>query len=294
MTDQNAMDRGARAEALLLRFTVEAHRRKWDYDRGLDDDGQPIKSEAFDALHRLGEEMRVELEKLRAAPPVQAPADRAALRDRIAEALADADGWKWAPGFKGESPTWHGYQARADAVLPLLPAPVDRAELDSLGREADRLRKAWVEMRDRAERIEAEVERLRTDRAAVLTPAERTMLTYALDQAQEHIWSRDGFTDEDQAAVTSLRRLVAGCPQCGDTGACNGGPCPLRPAAEAQPAEAWDVPDARPGTTDHTLTQRRAATVDPAMCPRCKGDNQEAFELCAKCAAEAQQDGAQS
>lgn len=41
-----------------------------------------------------------------------------------------------------------------------------------------------------------------------LSHAERTMLTYALDQAQEHIWSRDGFTDEDQAAVTSLRRMA--------------------------------------------------------------------------------------
>lgn len=28
-----------------------------------------------------------------------------------------------------------------------------------------------------------------------------------------------------------------------------------------------------------------AATVDPAMCPRCKGDNTEAFELCGSCAA---------
>jgi hypothetical protein len=74
------------------------------------------------------------------------------------------------------------------------------------------------------------------DRAAVLSKAERTMLTYALDQAQEHIWSRDGFTDEDQAAVDSLRRM----------------------ADEAQPADAWDVPDARPGTTDYTLGQRRS------------------------------------
>ncbi|CAM5601910.1 hypothetical protein [Streptomyces coeruleorubidus] len=58
-------DRAAMAEALLLHFTAEAHRRKWAYGRGVDDDGVPIKSEAFDALHRLGEEMRVELEKLR-------------------------------------------------------------------------------------------------------------------------------------------------------------------------------------------------------------------------------------
>jgi hypothetical protein len=46
------------------------------------------------------------------------------------------------------------------------------------------------------------------DQAAALSEAERTMLTYALDQAQEKIWSEDGFTDEDQAAVTSLRRVA--------------------------------------------------------------------------------------
>ncbi|MEU8756251.1 hypothetical protein AB0C88_37765 [Streptomyces chartreusis] len=50
----------------------------------------------------------------------------------------------------------------------------------------------------------AEVRRLR-DEAAPFTDSERTMLAYALDEAQEHIWSRDGFTDEDQAAVDSLR-----------------------------------------------------------------------------------------
>lgn len=74
-------DRGAKAEALLLRFTAEAHRRKWNYDRGLDVDGQPIKSEAFDALHRLGDEMNAELHKLRATPTAAPPppADRAAV-----------------------------------------------------------------------------------------------------------------------------------------------------------------------------------------------------------------------
>ncbi|GHI91304.1 hypothetical protein [Streptomyces olivaceus] len=48
-----------------------------------------------------------------------------------------------------------------------------------------------------------------------LSPAERTMLDYALDQAQERIWSDDGFTDEDQAAVDSLRRLTADQPAAG-------------------------------------------------------------------------------
>ncbi|MGW5616235.1 hypothetical protein [Streptomyces sp. NPDC003877] len=56
-------------------------------------------------------------------------ADRAELRDRIADVLAAADGWKWAPGFKAESPTWHDYQARADAVLAVLPPPVSRADV---------------------------------------------------------------------------------------------------------------------------------------------------------------------
>lgn len=48
---------------------------------------------------------------------------------------------------------------------------------------------------------------------AVLSDAERTMLAYALDQAQERIWSEDGFTDEDQAAVDSLRRIAAEAQQ---------------------------------------------------------------------------------
>jgi hypothetical protein len=65
-----------------------------------------------------------------------------------------------------------------------------------------------------------------TDRAAALSPAERTMLRYALDQVQKHIWSRDGFTDEDQAAIDSLRRVAD----------------EAQPAAEARPPRhAWRV-----------------------------------------------------
>ena len=73
-------------------------------------------------------------------------------------ALAEVDAWHTA----GEQP--------AEAAAPS--APADRAaEIDSLAREADRLRKDWVEMRTRAERVEAEVERLRVDRATVLREA---------------------------------------------------------------------------------------------------------------------------
>jgi hypothetical protein len=44
--------------------------------------------------------------------------------------------------------------------------------------------------------------------AALLNETERRMLAYALDETQEKIWSEGGFTDEDQGAVDSLRRLL--------------------------------------------------------------------------------------
>jgi hypothetical protein len=47
------------------------------------------------------------------------------------------------------------------------------------------------------------------DRTAVLTADERAMLSFALDLAQDRIFYSEGeFTDEDQAAVDSLRRMA--------------------------------------------------------------------------------------
>jgi hypothetical protein len=45
-----------------------------------------------------------------------------------------------------------------------------------------------------------------------------------------------------------------------------------------------DAPAVALARSAEWASQQRAATVDPAMCPRCKGDNSEAFELCATCA----------
>ncbi|MFH9816170.1 hypothetical protein [Streptomyces sp. NPDC017230] len=56
------------------------------------------------------------------------PADQGALLDLIADALADTEGWQWAPGFdKTQSPTYQGYLRQAAAVLPVLPTPADQA-----------------------------------------------------------------------------------------------------------------------------------------------------------------------
>jgi hypothetical protein len=108
-----------------------------------------------------------------AAPAVQAPAtDQTALRDRIAEALAreDAHNTGYDHGFAASYGADDETDGFVDAVLAVLPAP--------------------------------------TDQAAELTEVERKMLEYALALAQDKIWSLDGFTDEDQAAVHSLRRMA--------------------------------------------------------------------------------------
>lgn len=225
-------------------------------------------------------------------------ADRAALRDRIADALADAEGWQWAPGFnKSQSPTYQGYLRQADAVLAVLLAPADRdadevdadtvanraaqvitamgADVRELKHSRDRYRAAWRNARrraavlsaeitrrapllgeyaaqianlrtmyaasearvsdliderdqlatdyaeeraerkvvqDKAARARAEVERLRADRAAVLTDNERQFLRFALDLAFDRMVSDDGFTDEDEAALKRLRRMADETP----------------------------------------------------------------------------------
>lgn len=46
-------------------------------------------------------------------------------------------------------------------------------------------------------------------RAAALDDHERQFLTFALDLAADRVLSEDGFTDEDDAALASLRRMAA-------------------------------------------------------------------------------------
>ncbi|MGK9463963.1 hypothetical protein ACSLFT_28615 [Streptomyces sp. G6] len=171
------------------------------------------------------------------------PADQTTpLRDRIAEALRTTR----RTGYEGKADHGtHRYDARCalcagdvdaltDALAAaVLPAPADRATI--LREAADVLadlraasepeggytggydrgtRDALLVGETKLRRVADETATTETQ-AATLTPAERTMLGYALDQAQERIWSEDGFTDEDQAAVDSLRRLTAEQPAAG-------------------------------------------------------------------------------
>lgn len=175
----------------------------WSVDVGLTDAGLSALREAL-------------------VPSAVEAGDRAALRDRIAAAIRRAP-------FEELRSDWSEPNGPlkitalvddlADAVLPVvLSEPTDQAaaELASLAVNAgralqDEKRHYQIACEENA-RLRAEVERLRADQAAVrataLSEPERTMLRYALDQAQEAIWSQGGFTEEDQAAVDSLRRLA--------------------------------------------------------------------------------------
>jgi acyl carrier protein phosphodiesterase len=51
-----------------------------------------------------------------------------------------------------------------------------------------------------------------TAAAPVLSDAERRFLSFALDLAFDQMCSGDGFTDEDDAALASLRKLANGEP----------------------------------------------------------------------------------
>ncbi|MFM9656797.1 hypothetical protein [Streptomyces scabiei] len=178
------MSRAAKAEALLLRFTAEAHRRKWNYDRGLDGDGVPVKSEAFDALHRLGEEMRVALEELRRVPAavsVPPPAPRA--DDRAAVCIC------------GHTEAQHFEDACITEVTGC-----DCG--DFLTGEA--AREVIARWRDAA--IQA-----RADRAAILTEAADEAETVAESLRKHHEFERStGALD----VMTELRRLAAAPGPC--------------------------------------------------------------------------------
>ena len=117
------------------------------------------------------------------------------------------------------------------AVLAMLPPAADRAEWDALCRDTGRLRKASAETVDRAERIEAEVQRLVNIRAAVLREAADGFNRHAAQIL-------DGVGDKAVFVAKALRDQAAVWSEAAET--------LRRMASEAQP----DTQDAKPWLTD--------------------------------------------
>ncbi|MFI6854526.1 hypothetical protein [Streptomyces sp. NPDC050416] len=163
-----------------------------------------------------------------AAPAVQAPAaDRDAATagfvlwlDASDGSVPTHDGVQWPDGIVtihhrhfGITTTHHSAEAACQAahgkqgrIVWPEPAPTDRAEWDALASDTDRLRKAWGEMRDRAERIEAEVQRLTTDRAAVLREA-----AAHLERQADQLWASGSRAHTVMYAdAAELRRMADG------------------------------------------------------------------------------------
>ncbi|OUD03338.1 hypothetical protein [Streptomyces swartbergensis] len=190
-----------------------------------------------------------------AVPAAVPPVDRAALHDRIAAALAreDARTCGWGHGFLDRYGADAETDGFVDAVLAVLPEPADRAEWDALCRDADRLRKDGVQLRARADRIDAMVQQLCADRAAVLLEAADCAEIVALRLRMKH---DVGAANGAYEVMAELRRMAAeaqtgteaparDCPACeagiGHSEHCPtpethkwGCGCHTDPAAEAQ------------------------------------------------------------
>ncbi|WP_405883586.1 hypothetical protein OG747_36405 [Streptomyces sp. NBC_01384] len=186
-TNPQADDLAARLEAVLTeRFTELGNPFSEMRRHEEGPDGWP-------ASHPVGPRHVAEvLRELLAAPAPaapSAPADRAELRDRIAEALARLDAEKWRTEIPAKDhPFWQMYLAQADAVLAVLPEPADRAaevanlrtmydaataRENDLINERDELRTAWDSLaRCTAEDAEALVE---VGRLVGLSLGERTV-----------------------------------------------------------------------------------------------------------------------
>lgn len=162
-------------------------------------------------------------DKIRDALHSAVTTDRTALRDRIRRAVCEAEGFGWDTDMLEPDE----YGEVADAVLAVLPAPVDRAaveaERDSLGREADRLRKDWVEMRAQTERAEAVLARIGQMADAweqrlpevIRTPAVVSAIRAAIPGMYAHVGFRleDVLNEADEAQQPETQ--ASGCASCG-------------------------------------------------------------------------------
>jgi hypothetical protein len=153
-----------------------------------------------------------------------APADRAALRDLAADALADAEGWQWAPGYdKAQSPTYQHYLRQADAVLAVLPEPADRAAI----------------LREAADGFDAHAEQLLRgidDMAAFVAKAlQREAATWR--EAAEKLRRMAGEAQQPETQAPCCSDPTCRCNQVNAAGRCDCAKWDSAPAVEARQAD---------------------------------------------------------
>ncbi|MDX2658278.1 hypothetical protein PV402_39520 [Streptomyces scabiei] len=145
-TDHPSRRAGLRDE---IARALEAADYRMDMRRG------DLADAVLPVLYREWPWLRAEAED--AASVVVPAADRAALRDRIAAALARLDAEKWGVEIPPKDhPFWRMYPMQADAVLSVLPAPADRA-----AEEHSALKRAHVALAEQAGRDQAALARVR-------------------------------------------------------------------------------------------------------------------------------------
>ncbi|MGW6741705.1 hypothetical protein ACWGDX_13420 [Streptomyces sp. NPDC055025] len=171
------------------------------------------------------------------------PADRAALREHIAEAFARYD-WNVAPVFRSVNPNADHY-GLADAVLAVLPEPAADRGADQTA-EIERLRTehaTWRKLgRRNLERAHEENARLRTDRAAVLREA-----IAAVEDPQQRARTTTGLGLGWEAARDVLLRMAAEAQQ----------PTAEERSKPVNPAALVEVRDRCPHCRDQQLVPRR-------------------------------------
>jgi hypothetical protein len=242
---------------------------------------------------RMLHEVLAEVDRLRAASATApAPADQARLRDRIAVVLAEADGWEYAKGLglrdMSESMQQH-YDKLADAVLAVLPEPTNQAA------DVERLRAKVYEWQGSY----LDEVKVRQRRDAVLTRVRQ--MADAWEQRLPDVI-------QTAAAVGAIRHALQGneiVPASGPGGVAGETPQPCTcggphtsttlPSGTTYEEHRRDCAlmqdgEQQPETQPRRMMRSRfpsrpgTATVASDMCPRCKGDNSEAWALCARCA----------
>lgn len=249
----------------------------------------------YDGSHELCE-LGCETAAPAAAPAVSSPLPDQTLRDRIASALYERErpprDPAWAEAYAMDRET---FEEMADAIMPLLPESADQGAVDPdcdgdeltcvdmcgscdacgmepFGTPAEGWRQAAQFLRRTARDAGNRAGSLH---AARLIEAELRRLAAEAQQEPD---------DTDLTETDIDRMMAAGIPVQIVTAP------PNTRGAEAQQPDtetrtSWTPGPVALARAAEWATKRQDATVDPAMCPRCKGDNSEAFELCARCAA---------